>query len=74
MAQNYGQRSMPASERISAALVSVLIFCLVISAAVFGFAGHADGIFTNEGSAISAAKIFSTELWAAKETNLGNLK
>ena len=37
------------------ALVSVLIFCLVISAAVFGFADTLMGFFTNEGSAISAA-------------------
>ena len=37
------------------ALVSVLIFCLVISVAVFGFADTLMGFFTNEGSAISAA-------------------
>ena len=32
-----------------------MIFCLVISVAVFGFADTLMGFFTNEGSAISAA-------------------
>ena len=56
VAQNYGAKKYARIRKgFLLALVSVLIFCLVISAAVFGFAGTLMGFFTNEGSAISAA-------------------
>ena len=56
VAQNYGAKKYARIRKgFLLALVSVLIFCLVISAAVFGFADTLMGFFTNEGSAISAA-------------------
>lgn len=56
VAQNYGAKKYVRIRKgFLLALVSVLIFCLVISAVVFGFADSLMGFFTNEGSAVSAA-------------------
>lgn len=56
VAQNYGAKKYARIRKgFLLALVSVLIFCLVISAVVFGFADSLMGFFANEGSAVSAA-------------------
>lgn len=56
VAQNYGAKKYTRIRKgFLLALVSVLIFCLVISAVVFGFADSLMGFFANEGSAVSAA-------------------
>lgn len=56
VAQNYGAKKYARIRKgFLLALVSVLIFCLIISAVVFGFADLLMGFFTNEGSAVSAA-------------------
>ena len=56
VAQNYGAKKYTRIRKgFLLALVSVLIFCLAISAVVFGFADSLMGFFTNEGSAVSAA-------------------
>ena len=56
VAQNYGAKKYVRIRKgFLLALVSVLIFCLVISAVVYGFADSLMGFFTNEGSAVAAA-------------------
>ena len=60
VAQNYGAKKYVRIRKgFLLALVSVLIFCLVISAVVYGFADSLMGFFTNEGSAVALSMLES---------------